>query len=388
MSAERRPLIETDFEVRKSLFIPGIVTCGPNMNVQPKCFLGLLGTKGVECDSHWWIQRPIDQFKFVFPDTVGEAWLSNAKNCYILSPPPSARFLPNLVEEMTIHLYSNETTTSVSPIRRWAQFGIYWPWMGQDPFLVRPDFFNLPSESLFTFSRRELYKLDGRLQITYDMAPARRAIPLFRNESRKWGEIHIRPDYEPSLGGYEVTVHRERKYFTAYDLLPAIGGFSTLLIIIYKFLWGDSRLNPFGLLQKYIFRSAPSMSFNQLGREYGSYNNAIVLNRIEKPPSVALKPGGFTKMREDESDVTTSSKRDSDYPFKGYGPDDMGNSLLEFASSPGVGGNGATNDTNPFHGRQNQRDVIPMEVEGLRREVNQLRNELKNLENLLKCYCL
>ncbi|CAG8654457.1 4752_t:CDS:2, partial [Acaulospora colombiana] len=214
---------------------------------------------------------------------------------------------------------------------------------------------------------------DGKLIITYDMVPARRATPVFKNETKKWGEIYIRPDYEPSLGGYEVTVYRERKYFTAYDLLPMIGGFAILLLLIYKLLWGDSRLNPYGFFQKYIFRSTPSISFNQFGRDYGPYNNAIALNRIEKPPSAALKSNGFTKMH-DESDANVSSACDSSYPFKGYGPgqiDEVRDSLLESASGPGIGGNSGTN---PFCNNQNQREITPkitMEIEGLKREATQ-----------------
>ncbi|CAG8635320.1 8204_t:CDS:2, partial [Cetraspora pellucida] len=190
--AKSYPLIETKFEVRERLYMPGLVICGPNMNVQPKCYLGLTGTKGIECDSRWWAQRPIEQFRFIFPDTIGEsAWLPNARNCYILTPPYTAMFSPNLTEELTIHLYSNETTIPAPSTPRWVQFGVFWPWMGQDPYLVRPDFFNLPSETLFTFSRRERYKLDGKLQITYDVSPARRSLPVFRNDTKKWGEIHI-----------------------------------------------------------------------------------------------------------------------------------------------------------------------------------------------------
>ncbi|CAG8836765.1 11193_t:CDS:1, partial [Racocetra persica] len=97
------------------------------------------------------------------------------------------------------------------------------------------------------------------------------------------------PDYEPALGGYEVTVNRERLHFTIYDLLPTIGGFIGMLFLIYRLLWGDNRLNPFGIFQKHIFRSIPAISFSHFGNGYGLYNNAIVLDRIEKPQSAAIK---------------------------------------------------------------------------------------------------
>ncbi|CAG8477959.1 870_t:CDS:2 [Dentiscutata erythropus] len=390
--AKYYPLIETKFEVRERLYMPGIVICGPNMNVQPKCYLGLTGTKGNECDNHWWTQRPIEQFKFIFPDTVGEggmnymfcpnAWLPNAKNCYILAPPFTAMFSPNMTEEMTIHLYSNESTTSITSTRRWVQFGIFWPWMGQDPYLVRPDFFNLPSETLFSFSRKELYRLDGKLQITYDVSPARRALPVFTNDTKKWGEIHIRPDYEPTLGGYEVTVSREREYFTIYDLLPTFGGCIGMLFLIYKLLWGDNRLNPFGLFQKYIFRSIPRI--NHFSNGYGLYSNAIILDHIEKPQSVAIKLSnkGFTKMSEDDSD---GIQRNTDYPFKGFGPgrlDETRSSLIESGASPGIGGN-VNQSTNSDQLNDPSRIV---EVESIKKEIDQLRQELLDWKNFLIRY--
>ncbi|KAF0539361.1 Glyoxylate/hydroxypyruvate reductase [Gigaspora margarita] len=382
--AKSYPLIETKFEVRERLYMPGIVICGPNMNIQPKCYLGLTGTKGNECDNHWWTQRPIEQFKFIFPDTIGEgAWLPNAKNCYILTPPYTAMFTPNLTEEMTIHLYSNETVTSISSIRRWVQFGIFWPWMGQDPYLVRPDFFNLPSETLFTFSRKELYKLDGKLLITYDVSPARRALPIFTNNTKKWGEIHIRPDYEPALGGYEITVSREHEHFTIYDLLPTFGGCIGILFLIYKLLWGDNRLNPFGLFQKFIFRSIPKIFINHFSNGYDLNSNIIVLDHIEKPQSVIVKSSGKGFKKIFENDI----QRNTNYPFKGFGPeqlDEMRNSLLGSGVNLGIGGNVVNNQ--PTNSDQLKDHSRIGEVENVRKEIDQLRQEYLDLKILLTRY--
>ncbi|CAG8455861.1 9310_t:CDS:2 [Scutellospora calospora] len=360
--AKHYPLIETKFEVRERLYMPGIVVCGPNMNVQPKCYLGLTGTKGIECDSHWWSQRPIEQFKFIFPDTVGEgAWLPNAKNCYILTPPYTSMFSPNLTEELTISLYSNETTTSVPSTRRWEVLII----------LVVCG---------FTFCKlvtKDVELPDGNLLITYDVSPARRALPVFRNETKKWGEIHIRPDYEPALGGYEVTVSREREYFTIYDLLPTFGGCIGMLFLMYKLLWGDNRLKPFGLFQKYIFHSTPTISTNYFD------NGAVVLDRIKKPQSAAIKSSnkGFTKMSDDDSDHI---QRDTNYPFKGYGAeqlDEMTSSLVGSGANPGIGGNIV--QTNSDQLKDHSRIA---ETEDIRKEIDLLRQEFLDWKNILTRY--
>ncbi|CAG8505649.1 5195_t:CDS:2, partial [Racocetra fulgida] len=250
--AKSYPLIETNFEVRERLYMPGLVICGPNINVQPKCYLGLTGTKGTECDNRWWAQRPIEEFKFIFPDTIGEA-----------------------------------------------------------------------------------------------------------------------------LGGYEVTVNRERLHFTIYDLLPTIGGFIGMLFLIYRLLWGDNRLNPFGIFQKHIFRSIPSISFNHFGNGYGLYNNAIVLDRIEKPQSAAIKTR-LKQMCDDDSDHIHKTS----YPFKGFGPeqlDEMRWSLLESGANPGTGGN--VNQTTNSDQLKDNSNIV--EIENIRKEVDQLRQELLELRNLL-----
>ncbi|CAG8558551.1 30878_t:CDS:2 [Gigaspora margarita] len=306
--AKSYPLIETKFEVRERLYIPGIVICGPNMNIQPKCYLGLTGTKGNECDNHWWTQRPIEQFKFIFPDTIGEgAWLPNAKNCYILTPPYTAMFTPNLTEKMTIHLYSNETVTSITSIRRWA------------------------------------------------------------------------------LGGYEITVSREHEHFTIYDLLPTFGGCIGILFLIYKLLWGDNRLNPFGLFQKFIFRSIPKIFINHFSNGYDLNSNIIVLDHIEKPQSVIVKSSGKGFKKIFENDI----QRNTNYPFKGFGPeqlDEMRNSLLGSGVNLGIGGNVINVNNQPTNSDQLKDHSRIGEVKNVRKEIDQLRQEYLDLKILLTRY--
>ncbi|CAJ0766362.1 12287_t:CDS:2, partial [Entrophospora sp. SA101] len=129
-----RPLIETKFDIGTQALISEIVVCGPNMNVQPKCFMGLSGNTTKECDASWWSQCPLEQFKFIFLDTSNE-------NCYILTTSNSSQFKPNVIEELNIQM-KLQTLLPDSSLGTICNFLA----MSQNPFHVHPDFFNLPAK--------------------------------------------------------------------------------------------------------------------------------------------------------------------------------------------------------------------------------------------------
>ncbi|CAJ0763307.1 11634_t:CDS:2, partial [Entrophospora sp. SA101] len=132
--AKDRPLIETKFDIGTQALISEIVVCGPNMNVQPKCFMGLSGNTTKECDASWWSQCPLEQFKFIFLDTSNE-------NCYILTTSNSSQFKPNVIEELNIQM-KLQTLLPDSSLGTICNFLA----MSQNPFHVHPDFFNLPAK--------------------------------------------------------------------------------------------------------------------------------------------------------------------------------------------------------------------------------------------------
>ncbi|KAG9290104.1 hypothetical protein G9A89_010410 [Geosiphon pyriformis] len=258
-TAPKRPLIENSLEIRKALHVPGILVCGPNINVQPKCTIGPIGFGGQECKKEWWKKAPLNEFPHVYLNAIGEEFMPNALDCYYLTPPDSIHFTPQVNEQMTINIYSNETIKgAAASLNRFVFFGIFWPWMNEQPQETRVDIFNIPSVSVLTFSRKEIYHIDGSIEISYDAMNSRRMVNNFRNDTNKWAKIHLRPDFTPQVDAYLVSVQRERPSYQFYDLFAFIGGIIPLLYLIYTFFWGQSRLDTYGIMQKYIFHSRPS----------------------------------------------------------------------------------------------------------------------------------
>ncbi|CAG8684561.1 2604_t:CDS:2, partial [Ambispora leptoticha] len=302
-SAHKLPLVENSIELRKALHVPGTIVCGPNVNVQPKCNIGPIGVTGQECKNEWWRKVPLKSFRNVYLDAVGEEFMVNALDCFVMSPPDSLLFTPQHNEQMTISIYSNETTKLAPALNRWIFFGVYWPWMKENPLETHVDMFNVPSVSMLQFSRREIYRLDGMVEINYDAMTSRRNVNNFKNETTKWGVIHLRPDYNPQIDGYLVSVQRENPSFQYYDLFGSIGGSLTLLFLIYSFFWGQKRLDPYGVMQKYVFNTA-QCDFPVPSTVLKSSNPGPRRNRVGTPltPTETTSP-----IRTNTSNSTSSS---------------------------------------------------------------------------------
>jgi hypothetical protein len=81
------------------------------------------------------------------------------------------------------------------------------------------------------------------------MYPVKNPLNLLRSSSDS--------DIEGAGLPYQVDVFKEQWSQTMLTLLAGLGGMISLLNIVYYFLWGRSSLNPFGFLQRHVFRSAP-----------------------------------------------------------------------------------------------------------------------------------
>ncbi|CAG8569449.1 3024_t:CDS:2 [Ambispora gerdemannii] len=304
-TANKRPFIESSERVQNAFHIPGLVVCGPNINARPKCAYGLWGDETKqECDVRWWKKAPLTLFQNVYPDAVGEEWYSNAKDCFVFVPPDSFQFRPKKFEELTVQIYSNETTTKASHLNRWVYFGIYWSWLGEDARLARVEYLNLPAKMSVTLSRKEFFQRNGVIQIVYDATTIKRHAQSFKNETNKWGEINLRPAFHPNKNGYVISVYREKPSFDFLDLLPALSSSFVVVVAIYQFFFGKNRLDPYGVMQKYVFHTAEAGHPLHLGSEEGGIMLGRIIEstqNITPPRTIASNDRtGFRRIRDDE----------------------------------------------------------------------------------------
>ncbi|CAG8474601.1 972_t:CDS:2 [Diversispora eburnea] len=291
IEAVRSPVISMKSAYRSVVPVPGVAICGSTLDLQPQCFHSAFNaadddhTKGLSCDSYLTFHR-MDASNFV--NMLGFDNLTS-QYCYVLNP--SQQFnqsygvnplvFNNDTQKIALALWSSEqanNTLGKITEERWFFFGTFTE--NEDPTQVRFQIVKMPSISYLYFRRIERYEalksdaiigtgLNGNTDphpdaiIEYETSFTSFSLPGFALNASLWELFRIIPmgyitDLETNTQKYPVRLRINLVDFTILQMAANMGGFISILSAAYFILFGSRRINPWGVVQRYILKNTPT----------------------------------------------------------------------------------------------------------------------------------
>ncbi|RHZ50418.1 hypothetical protein Glove_499g53 [Diversispora epigaea] len=291
IEAVKSPVISIKSTFRSVVPVPGIAICGGTLDLAPQCFHSAFNaadddhTKGKSCDPYLTFFR-MDASNFI--NMLGFNNLSS-QYCYILNP--SQQFnqsygveplvFDNDTQKIAIALWASEkanNTLGSITADRWFFFGTFTE--NEDPTQVRFQIVKMPSISYLYFKRIERYEalrsdaiigtgIDGNTNphpdavVEYETTFTSFDISGFALNASLWELLRIIPmgyetDSVTNTQKYPVQLRINLIDFTLLQMAANMGGFISILSATYFILFGSRRVNPWGVVQRYILKNTPT----------------------------------------------------------------------------------------------------------------------------------
>ncbi|CAG8641446.1 38801_t:CDS:2 [Gigaspora margarita] len=289
IEAVNSPVVSLRSVIRSSIPVPGIVLCGTTLDRPVLCYKSAFNAAddnyqlGASCNEYLTNDR-MDATRFV--NMRGFDNLTQ-QHCYIFNPNPNNRssgtnslVFDNSTQKIALALWSNEAannTLGAITQDRWYFFGTFNEL--EDPTFVKFQIVKMPAISYIYFNRIEKYdvvKTDALTgggtssgaqtlpgaTIVYDTAFTSFAIEGFQVDSHLWVLFRIIPsnyvtNVKTNSQEYPVQIWFSRVEFSLFQLAANMGGFISILSAAYFILLGSQRVNPWGVVQRYILKSVP-----------------------------------------------------------------------------------------------------------------------------------
>ncbi|CAG8554165.1 6597_t:CDS:2 [Cetraspora pellucida] len=185
----------------------------------------------------------------------------------------------NSTQKIAIALWSDEETNNTKlniTQDRWFTYGIFTEY--EDPKYAKFQIVKMPSLSYLYVTRIEIYdvaKADAIIGsrtgqksdtiVKYDKMFTSFNIAGFAISNHLWELFRIIPanyvnNTRINSQEYPVQLWYCRVEFTLLQLAANMGGFLSALSVIYFTLFGSRKMNPWGIIQRYILKTVPSIS--------------------------------------------------------------------------------------------------------------------------------
>ncbi|KAF0411877.1 Glyoxylate/hydroxypyruvate reductase [Gigaspora margarita] len=276
------PVVSFKSELRHSIRVPGLVICGRTLNWSAECYKSKFNaaddnyTTGTNCNEY--LSSPIDATIFVNMRGYDDL---DKLYCYILntSQPFNESYGTNSLEfssstqKIAIALWSNEETNNTITEDRWFVYGTFTEL--EDYKYTKFQIVKMPSISYLYFKRIEKYGINKKDIITgggtgqtiqksieSDETFTSFAISGFDVNKHLWEIFRIIPakyvnNEQSNSTEYLVQLWYDRVEFTFFQLTANMGGFLSVLSVIYLFLFGSRRINPWGVVQRHLLKAVP-----------------------------------------------------------------------------------------------------------------------------------
>ncbi|CAG8499749.1 1278_t:CDS:2 [Ambispora leptoticha] len=288
VQAIQSPVVSVRDAVRSEIPVPGLVFCGLTLDQPIQCFKSAFNAaddeynKGDPCDEYLSRER-FDGTSFYnmygFYNLTGQY-------CYIFDPRrpynnalgPPLRY-NNSTQKIALALWSSvnaNNTLGAITIDEWYFFGIFTE--RENPQDVKFQIVKMPAISYLYFSRIEKKQninldvitgggtgnteYDPNADVELDTSFDSFAISGFGISPNLWSLFRIIPkDYKfdpvAKLQAYSIQIWFGRVEFTLLQLTANMGGFVSILSALYFILLGSRRVDPWGIIQRYVLKSVP-----------------------------------------------------------------------------------------------------------------------------------
>ncbi|KAG9285829.1 hypothetical protein G9A89_013254 [Geosiphon pyriformis] len=290
VEAVRSPVVTVKESPRAEIPVPGVVICGMNLNKPLNCYKSAFNAadddfaKGEKCDEYITNNR-IDATPFV---NMRGYYNLTGQYCYVFSPQNPIKktstsqplVFNNAVQKIALALWSNDganNTLGAITNDAWFFYGIFSE--KDDPKDVKFQIVKIPSISYAYFTRTEKIQnlnadaitggntgngdFDSHAVVELDHTFTSFAISGFGISPNLWGLFRIIPrnyrtDPKTDTQIYPVDVYYSRVEFTLLQLAANMGGFISILSALYFLLLGSRRVDPWGVVQRYILKTVPA----------------------------------------------------------------------------------------------------------------------------------
>ncbi|CAG8504825.1 3202_t:CDS:2 [Funneliformis caledonium] len=168
--------------------------------------------------------------------------------CFIFNP-GNVRFSPGVVDQIILMAFVEEgVTVPVAPNN--LLFGIFDE--ERNMSIVEPYVGPTPSVNTFTFTRTQKIDVDKRFH-SYFFVNKQNSNQLVGGFEVK--NMAARFLYSPDT--YLAVTYTERRKYTPYDLISAVGGLLTYTMAAWFILFGRGKYRSWGLVQRYLLHSSP-----------------------------------------------------------------------------------------------------------------------------------
>ncbi|CAG8703893.1 6037_t:CDS:2, partial [Gigaspora rosea] len=315
VEAINTPIVSLKSVLRPSILVPGLVICGNTLN-KLECYKSEFNyadddhTMGSTCN------------EYLSSETINASVFVNMRGrdltnrlCYILNPsrPFNKSFgvnplvFDNSTQKIVIALWSDEKTNNTKlniTQDRWFTYGTFTEI--EDPKYTKFQLVKMPSLSYLYVTRVESYNVIETDTITgggtdqkpgamvkYDEKFTSFDLAGFAISDHLWELFRIIPSHyqnntQLNLQEYPVNLWYFRVEFTFLQLAANMGGFLSVLSALYLTLFGSRKINPWGIVQRYILNIVPSIPESyfpitkpsSICSDVNTKNNDLELNQI------------------------------------------------------------------------------------------------------------
>ncbi|CAG8663024.1 568_t:CDS:2 [Cetraspora pellucida] len=273
IEAVSSPVVSLRSVIRSSIPVPGVVICGVTLDRPVLCYKSAFNAAddnyqlGASCNEYLTNNR-MDATKFI--NMRGFDNLTQ-QYCYILNPTKPVNGssgvdpleFDNSTQKIALALWSSEAannTLGAITQDRWFFFGIFNEL--EDPTIEKYDVVKTDAITGGGTSSGIQTRPGVGANILYEPAFTSFAIEGFQVDSHLWVLFRIIPsnyvtNAKTNTQEYPVEIWYSRVEFSLFQLAANMGGFVSILSAAYFILLGSRRVNPWGVVQRYILKSVP-----------------------------------------------------------------------------------------------------------------------------------
>ncbi|CAB5385761.1 unnamed protein product [Rhizophagus irregularis] len=284
--AVHNPVVTMKTSIRQSIPVPGVVICGKTLNMQPRCYKSEFNA----ADDDYQLGASCDRYLTNYDSRMDATQFINMRgfnnltlfNCFILNPyqKDDGLVFDNSTQKIALALWSTEKANNTQFNITKDEWFFYGTFTERDnPYRVRFQIVKMPSISYIYFKREEHYNISrsgaifgdatssdvkSNAKVAIETTFASFDLTGFAISPNLWEILRIVPSKYVTNPGtntqeYPVSVVYNRVEFTLLQLAANMGGFVSILSAAYFILFGSQRVNPWGIVQRHILKSVPTV---------------------------------------------------------------------------------------------------------------------------------